>query len=346
MTKKKLNPTIIVATLIFSALSSTFLLAEEATVLERIRKVENPELAKLIRIAINNLPEQKLHGHTTDRQKNYEIAIAKSKAIRIVTEKYAQIKLLDIQIEQIENRISATGSTDSIKAELVIAKASLESERIMHIAGLREALNLVPWAPLAPKEVHELNTWLHLETLDDNTVRVLKFKKTYSKYFSQNSSDNVSLKTPEETLKYFDDIVKTGSALPIRITFGTSEKGEVATNDIQDKIQMLIYGAGVEYETDFSKAKRTLEGTVIKVSNHNPNQVIEMSNPSRGYTVDQYLRKVKRMVQSPDSLPLEIKVRPYREELKSDYEKLITGLHETINKLEIQDYVTIKLPEE
>jgi len=86
------------------------------SVLDRVQRVEDPELGDLIRLAMEN-------RKNISREEAFDI-------VRQVTKSYAQIKLLDLQIEQIAQKAEATTGPAKMRYELLLAKAELESKRI------------------------------------------------------------------------------------------------------------------------------------------------------------------------------------------------------------------------
>lgn len=334
------------ATLFISVFISVNLYAEEEpTILERVRKVENPELAELIKIAIINLPESKLTSGSSQQehsQLQYEIKVAKSKTIRVVTEKYAQIKLLDEKIKQIEKK-QISSKNEDIKAELLIVKASLETERLSNIAELREALHLVPWTPLGPKEIDELSTWIHLEILDGETVRVINFRKPFSENIYINSGNGSFLKTPKETIKYIESILKRDDILPIRITFAATENNDTHANDLKNNCKSFVHKNKVEYKTDLSQ-----DIAIIKHREHvfyfvGKDIIRERSNTVL-YSVRNFVQNMKMKLQNePLTLPKTFTIKLTNIAYEGISKTLERDLKEMVKDLKLTDYVTIKM---
>ena len=327
--------------LIFGAFINTHLFAE-ATVFERVRKVEDPELAELIAIAIKNLPESKLIGKDNDKQKIYEAEIAKSKAIRIVTEKYAQIRMLDKKIKQIEYRSQiAAGPNQDIETELMIAKATLQAERLANIAELREALNLVPWTPFGPKEIHELNTWIHFEVLGD-TIRIYNLKKPFVLPASRNKCKDIIQYPLNETEQYLEGILKQNNMLPIRITVAATKNAYNQAGDLRKKAASIIKKLNAEYETELSTTISPLNGRTIHVRHHREGKFFDWSNKKRTYSIKRYVAGTKTDLQRPFSIPLTIEVADYHENPEQGNE-LESQLNKIVNELQLKDLITIKL---
>lgn len=108
------------------------------TVLERVRKVEDPELGELIRVMIDNFLSKYQSG-------GFEL----EEKIKLVTQSYAQIKLLDHQIEEVARKsrlVDETGPGE-LRYELLLAKTELESKQLSEIAELREMMFITPKLP-------------------------------------------------------------------------------------------------------------------------------------------------------------------------------------------------------
>ena len=97
--------------------------SQTPSILERAQRVEDPELGDLIRMAMEN-------RKGISKKEAFEI-------VRQVTQTYSQIKLLDLQIEQIAQKAEATRGPAEMRYELLLAKAELESKRTTELARLR-----------------------------------------------------------------------------------------------------------------------------------------------------------------------------------------------------------------
>ena len=340
---------IVIALLIIGSLANNSLhAAHDQTILERVRKVENPELAKLIQIAINNLPESrrlKMKGNAKEQvnQFKYELDVAKLKAVRIVTEKYSQIKLLDKKIEQIEKKFGITNSSPDISLEIEIAKATLESTRMTYIAELREGLGMIPWYPFGPKEIHELNTWLHLELLGDGTtIRILNFYKSFGSLSSERSK-NYIMCPPAQAVQHIEELLKQSNVLPIRITFGEMETASDKTEDFVNKIKAMLQNSNADYGTELLKKRYVIKGRTV----------YEHTGPSRKssrvprasnivpWSVDKLASEIKVLLQRPFSLPLTINYTNYDTNPEKGIE-IEAALNKMVDELNLKDWITIK----
>ena len=110
------------------------------SILDRVQKVEDPELGELIRVAVENL---KARYHTDEEMVG--------KKIKEVTQSYAQIRLLDQQIAEVTRKAKLVEETGpgELRYELLLAKTELESKRMTEIANLREMMFIIPKLPQA-----------------------------------------------------------------------------------------------------------------------------------------------------------------------------------------------------
>ena len=119
-TKQKSKSLIICCTFLLCAgLTDISAVRGELSVLSRVRTVDDPELGELIRVALENLPETKRLRQMHPYEEGYRQAeeaeeTAKHRTVRLVTEAYVQIKLLDSQIEQSDEKLKSSGQPDRI----------------------------------------------------------------------------------------------------------------------------------------------------------------------------------------------------------------------------------------
>ena len=173
-----------------------------ASILSRVQSETDPELSDLIRIAIAN--QKNVAGKDT-----LEI-------VRKVTQSYAQIKLLDQQIEQITRKAESGTGPAEMRYELVLAKAELESKRTTELANLREVMGVIPRFPLEKKQVETLNTWLRLNVVDQR-VYVMDALKPFLPDWAEWRAKSLGLLAEKETLDYVRSRLTDKGSLPIRI---------------------------------------------------------------------------------------------------------------------------------
>jgi len=230
----------VVLTAIAAAQSGT------ASVLNRVQREDDPELSELIRMAIAN-------------QKNISEKDA-LEIVRKVTQSYAQIKLLDQQIEQVARKLqSATGPVE-MQSELLLAKAELESKRTTELANLREVMGVVPKFPFEKKPTKTLSTWLDLNLIDER-VYVLDTVKPFSDYFADCRWKLAGLLSEKETLDYIRGRLTDKSNLPIRIEIHHCAEKTSAAEDLRDKIISLARETNSQMDTEVQSVLTTWVGS-------------------------------------------------------------------------------------
>jgi hypothetical protein len=324
-----------------SYMSPSLFAANEPTVLERVRKVEDPELAELINIAIDNLPQSKLQGNPDDRVQHskleYEVEIAKAKAIRTVTETYAQIKLLDEKIKQINIRIDRSKTTKDIESELLLAKSTFEAERITKIGELRESMNLTPWTPFGPKEFKDLNAWIKLEITDD-VIQIFEANKPSNESFTRNDFTHLSSYALDDTVKYLEGIFKRLDAMPIRIDLSATKEGSALAEKFQEHIKIIAKNAKADLQTALASKIEVIytKYSILEVANES-NVLYDKAAISMN-TFDDYF---KSCLQRPGALPRIYQIT-YRQNLKDKAKELEDALNAVIKELGYTKYVKVE----
>jgi len=140
--------------LLLAGLADGGLKKEQASILSQVQVIEEPELAELIEVAIL-------------RSTNLEDKEERPKIVRRVTELYAQIKLLDNQIEQISRKISFSQTSEAARVELILAKAELEATRLTELAELREVMNIVPKHPFMRRPERDVADRLSIDVMGE-----------------------------------------------------------------------------------------------------------------------------------------------------------------------------------
>ncbi|GAJ01447.1 unnamed protein product, partial [marine sediment metagenome] len=175
--------------LLLGGLVSVVIAQEPTSIFSRLQIIDDPELGELIRIAIANTPEAAEAAEFlrtySDREQYMKLKRkadrANARIARLVTEAYAQISLLDTQIEQIDKKINLSEKDEAIRTELVLAKAEFEARRTATLAELREIMNIVPKHAFGRKQVGTLKTWLALDVIG-NSVYMLTFSRPYNEW--------------------------------------------------------------------------------------------------------------------------------------------------------------------
>jgi hypothetical protein len=216
------------------------------SVLERVQRENDPELSELIRIALTNRKD-------VGEQERLEV-------MRKVTQCYAQIRLLDQQIEQVAQKIKATAAPAEMQSELVLAKAELEAKRATELANLRELMGVVPRFPFESQPIPTLNTWLSVLPVDERAL-VLDALKPFEDYWALERHKVAGLLSEKETLDYIRRRLQAGDGLPIRIDIYTKPETNSMCLRLRDAIRLLAQGAGAEMQAEVSLKPITWVGT-------------------------------------------------------------------------------------
>ena len=155
---KKNNPRVLLLAALFF---TTAFPCHAETVLERAKKVDDPELGACIRFALERYRERFTGGE--DQQ---------LELIRKVTELFTEIKLHDKQIRHIEVQLGQPDGPDTLRHELILAQAELESKRELAFAQLRQVLYIVPRHHMGEIPTEQLKSHLTVDVVDSGTVWV------------------------------------------------------------------------------------------------------------------------------------------------------------------------------
>ena len=201
---------------------------EEKSVLNRVQKIEDPELGELIRIAIENTNSPELNEIALYLPGNPEYKRLKSiiqsqelEVVRKVTEAYTEIKLLDNQIEQADKRINSKNIPEALANELLLAKYEMEAKLTNKLAELRETMNIIPLHPLGRRALEQINNWIKLDVIG-NQVAVFNCSKPFIEYASDMKHNFIKLMSHDEAFNYIRSNVKT---LPVRIDISRNAEG-------------------------------------------------------------------------------------------------------------------------
>jgi hypothetical protein len=205
------------------------------SVLNRVQRVDDPELAELIRKAITNRKD-------LSEKEAPEI-------VRKVTQSYAQIKLLDQQIEQVTRKIESTAGPAEMRYELLLAKTELESKRTTELANLREAMGVIPRFPFEKQPIPGLNAWVSLQALDQR-VFVLDGLKPFSDYWASARWKVAGLLSEKETLDYIRGRLKDKNSLPIRVDIYFKPETNSACERLRGAIVSLARETNAEMDTE------------------------------------------------------------------------------------------------
>ena len=333
MTTKR--QTILIATLMLVLSLLTPLYAQ--SVLDRVMKVEDPELADCLRMAMKN-----------GRYKGYEEEL---KTVRIVTESYAQIKLLDTQIQQIEVKLSALSeSAFSLRQELFIAQAELKAKQIQQLAQLRETMGITPRYAFGEIQKRDLSSWVTLDVVDDNTVLIFNLLKSF---FEEPNYQFETACAPQEAIDNLTQRMKQPNQLPLRVNILHLSNVPATAEQIQSQLMEVINKLGLEMDIDLrtspSRENTHFKGTCA-IANHLSSSAYCMQVKGKevcGFKEiidDNTLQHqiVTTLLGSPDRLPVTwtLEYDPESLELAKNAAQAIEKVSKEYG---LQDYVEVKL---
>jgi hypothetical protein len=206
------------------------------SIVNRVQREDDPELKELIGIALTN------RKSVSEYERRFEI-------VRKVTQSYAQIKLLDQQIDQIGRKMELTSGPAEMRYELLLAKAELEAKRTTELASLREVMGVIPKLPFESQPVPTLNAWVTLKVIGER-VLVLDAIKGFSNYWAMERHKVTGLLSEKETLDYLGGRLKDKDSLPIRIDIYYQPETDNASARLRDAVFSLAREAKTEMRTE------------------------------------------------------------------------------------------------
>jgi len=331
---------------------------QSATVLTRLHTIEDPELGELIRMAMENLPEPKRLVKVSPTNKEYaELKkasdTATQKTIRLVTETYAQIKLLDTQIAQTERRISSGRTPESLQLELALVKAELQSSLTTKLAELREFMNIIPRHALGTKPVEHLRSWVKLDVLGD-LAYIFECSKPFSLYARSMDHVPVKLASKKDAISFVQDILGKKDRLPLRVDILRHRDGIKVSEELRKEIIALVKKANLELEAEvhlneYIRARHLKNslalvkgkvGTRYRFSRIGNARMtaLEIVDPMDRDTLDAWLNDL--LTDRPERLPMTIDVK-YDEESKDLASEVIKQIEDAARKAGVEKFVEI-----
>ncbi|MFH1718732.1 MAG: hypothetical protein ABIF19_15360, partial [Planctomycetota bacterium] len=198
--------------------------SETPSILDRVQNVDEPELAELIRIAIENHKD-------IDQKETLEI-------IRKIRLSYVQVKLLDQQIAEVSRKIEDQTGPEEMRYELLLAKTELESKLMTELANLREVMGVVPKHAFDEKPIETLNTWVSLHVLDQG-VYVLDGQKPFLEYWARRRYKSSGLLSERDALDCVRERLQNKANMPIRIVLYHTAAMRSSANDLRSKVISL-----------------------------------------------------------------------------------------------------------
>ncbi|MFC1604571.1 hypothetical protein ACFL5F_06035 [Planctomycetota bacterium] len=216
--------------------------SQTPSILDRAMKVEDPELGDLIQMAMEN------HKNIS-KEEAFNI-------VRQVTQSYSQIKLLDVQIEQLAQKAEATRDPAEMRYELLLAKAELESKRTTELANLREMAGIIPKLPLAAQPIETLNAYISLEIIGKRFY-VLECQKPFIDRWFWQRWKFAGFLSEKETLNYLRDKLKDVDSLPIRIEIYCTKDTQDAARGLRKEIIFVARDTKSQMVTEVRLASAT-----------------------------------------------------------------------------------------
>ncbi len=195
-----------------------------SSLMDRLQREEDPELAELIRTAVAN------HQGASEKE-ILEIT-------RRVTEGHAQILLLDVQIAQVIREIEATPASAETCGKLLLAKKELEAKRMIEMGNLREIMRVIPKVPFDKQPTGDLNTWLNLQVLDQRVI-VYDALKPFQDYWAMWRNKVAGVLSEKETLDSLRGRLKDRKNLPMRILINYRAETRGAGERLRDTVFSL-----------------------------------------------------------------------------------------------------------
>ena len=335
---------------------------EQASVLSRVQTVDDVELGELIRVALENLPESKRLAKLSPYTNDYEeqrgsVESAKLKTVRLVTEAYAAIKLLDSQIDQIDAKINSPGMPETLMRELLLAKAELQSNLETKLAELREVMGIIPRHALGRKPVKELNGWLKLDVIGDR-VCIFDCSKPFQEYSETMRHTFVKLLSGEEALNYAVNFVRKRDNLPVRVDILRNVDGielsKLLHNQIIDAVKKANLAMEAEVHLDEEIRRFTgsmghlflLQGkigmslrTINKSLISGKRQAVkEIGDEIDANDIDSYVRD--QLITRPGQLPSSFQIG-YDQESKDVALRVVNTIQEAVKQLGLEKFVGI-----
>ena len=218
---------------------------DTASIMNRVQKVEDPELGDLIRMAIESRPMTRNETFDT---------------VRKVTQTFSQIKLLDLQIEQISHKIYAVKDTAELRYELLLAKAELESKRSVELANLREMVGIIPRLPLAEQPTETLNAYVSLQMIGSR-LYMLDGQAPFTDFWPMRRWRAARFLSEQETLDFLREKLGQEQSLPVRVHVYHEPDGDDGAKALRNKIIHVAKETHAQMETEVRLEEITFVGS-------------------------------------------------------------------------------------
>lgn len=302
----------------------------QTSVLSRVKTIDDPELGELIRVALENLPEpeeSQIYSFSSPEYKKAQEAhkVSKLHTVRLVTEAYTQIKLLDSQIEQSNAKLGTSGQPDALAREFILAKTELESQRATKLAELREIMHIIPRHALGRKPVKDLKGWLRLDIIGDS-VLVFICAKPFTENEYRVRHTFVKLMSSKEAMKYALDYISKDDHLPVRVDIFRNVDGVKFSEELEKELIRNVKRAELELEAEvhlsedvhvsheghayglLGKLGLSYGRKSVAIGPERRRELItELRNPMDAEEFDKYIRG--KLVGGPERLPVKFSIK-------------------------------------
>jgi hypothetical protein len=220
------------------------------SVLQRVQNVDDPELGELIRVALERRGDLQALGPP----ETLEI-------IRRVTLHYTQIKLLDRQIQEVARKLQLDGGPSELRHELRLAKIELEVNLANELAELREVMGIIPRHAFEEQPLEALNTWLHLNLIDQSRLHVLETQRPFSEYWAASRWKSLGVLAEGEVLDAIEGRLRDKGGLPIRFEILYDPGMGGVAEGLRDEIVSLAIEGNAQMEVEIHLQVSTWVGT-------------------------------------------------------------------------------------
>ena len=315
--------------LLLAGLADGGLKKEQASILSQVQVIEEPELAELIEVAIL-------------RSTNLEDKEERPKIVRRVTELYAQIKLLDNQIEQISRKISFSQTSEAARVELILAKAELEATRLTELAELREVMNIVPKHPFMRRPESDVADRLSIDVMGELVCVYKGFQdRTYR------PPTKIKILPANEVAPFLDEFFKNKSdlELPLRIDISRTKSGQKLSEELYEQVIEMVKAANLQLDAEvhLEKTVRVSEQVVGLVMAADKLYFCYADGQEIPLTREDVRPFIADVLKRPGSMPLRIELE--FDKKNSDLASNISDFaRQTTKELGIEKLVEIKTP--
>jgi len=309
------------------------------TVLERAMKVDDPELGACIRFALERYRERYSGGE--DQQ---------LELIRKVTELYTEIKLQDTQIGHLELQLSESDGQSTLRHELILARAELESRRELAFAQLRQTMYIIPRHHMGAIPTEQLKSHVTADVVDSNHVWTYE-GRIINRSLNFTSVEKISVKTMQDCARR---ILALAKQTPARITVRSySPHSKIASalhGQLRDTIDQKRLGLDVELRLTIDPKERgrstlsIVDGKIVsgKRSTKSGYRVTTSWDPSESNRLDAELQGHLDPSKGPGRQPTTLRVE-YCEDSKEVAEMIAKKAKAMVKKLGMESWLTIEL---